>query len=341
MLDVTHSAAALHAAAELQAALAYPIALDGQDFLVTASIGVVLGNPAYRLADEMLRDADTAMYDAKRRGRACIALFDRNMHTKVARSMRLEQDLRQALVRKEFAVWYQPIVSFASGALLGFEALTRWENPREGVISPDEFIPLAEETGLISMLDLWVFRQACAQMQDWGERFPGAARLTINVNLSAKDFAYPEFSVAILSTLKETGFAATRLNVEITETAVVEHAQIAVPMLTALRAHGVGVYLDDFGTGYSSLTYLRDLPIDAVKIDRTFVRDAMGEGRGAILTGVIAIAHNLGLLVIAEGVEDEIQSARLRAFGGDRGQGYLYAPPIPAQEVEEKLLKSV
>ena len=306
---------------------------------MTASIGVVVGTPAYRLSDEVLRDADTAMYEGKRGGKAGIVLFNRKMHLKVARSMRLEQDLRQALDRKEFVVWYQPIVSLASGDLLGFEALVRWKNPTVGLIPPDEFIPLAEETGLISILDRWLLWQACAQMQDWGVRFPRATPLTINVNLSAKDLAHPEFGAAILSSLEETGLAAACLNVEITETAVIEHAQVAVPMLTTLRAHGIGIYLDDFGTGYSSLTYLRDLPIDAVKIDRAFVRDATGESGMAILAGIVDIAHKLNLVVIAEGVEDKIQSVHLRAIGCDRGQGYLYARPMTAQEVEEKLLE--
>lgn len=338
---VPQGAAAMRAAEALQAVLTQPIALDGQELVMSASIGIVLSSAAYTRPDELLRDADTAMYEAKRHGHAGVALFDRAMHARVTRAMRLEQDLRHALDRGEFALWYQPIVTLAEGALLGFEALVRWENPMLGIIPPDEFIRLAEETGLIGTLDRWVLKQACAQMQDWGVRFPGAAHLSVNVNLSGKDLAHPEFATAILSILEETGLAPARLHVEITETALIEHAHLAVPLLTTLRGQGVGVYLDDFGTGYSSLTYLRDLPIDAVKIDRAFVRDAMGESSEAILMGVVAIAHKLKLHVIAEGVEHETQAAHLRAIGCDGGQGYLYAPPRTVLEVEETLRQVV
>ncbi len=174
-------------------------------------------------------------------------------------------------------------------------------------------------------------------MQDWSVRFPDTAHLSLNINLSGKDLADPAIGAVILSTLRETGLSAARLNVEITETAVIEHASLAVPLLMALRAQGIGVHLDDFGTGYSSLTYLRGLPIDAIKIDRMFVRDAMGESGSAVLTGVVTIAHNLKLRVIAEGVEDEMHAAHLRALGCDRGQGYLFARPLTVREVEERL----
>jgi len=277
------------------------------------------------------------MYEAKRRGKACHSMFDAAMHERVKRFMRLEQHLRHAIDREELAVRYQPIVALTTGKLLGFEALVRWDTREMGVISPTEFIPLAEEAGLIGVLDRWVLHQACAQMRHWHTTFPAAAHLSINVNLSGKNLARPDFGSVILSTLAETAFPGERLNLEITETAVIEHAPLAVPMLESIRAQGVQVHLDDFGTGYSSLTYLRSLPIDALKIDRAFVQDAMREGGDAVLAGVVQIAHNLQLPVIAEGIEDATQAEHLRLLGCDRGQGYLYAPALTVEQVETQL----
>lgn len=335
--NVRDTAGAIDVAQHLHASLTQPFLLQYQEILCTASIGIVLNTDGYRRPEEMLRDADTAMYEAKGRGRGRHVLFDTTMHARVTRSLRLEQELRQAIERQEFILYYQPIVALADGELLGFEALVRWDHPTMGVVSPREFITLAEETGMIGALDRWVMREACSQLRRWQEQFPAAARIAVNINVSARDLANEGFVVMVLATLAETGLAAAHVNLEITESVLIEQAHLAIPILTAIHAQGIGIYLDDFGTGFSSLSYLRELPIDALKIDQSFTRDAMQSHGRAILAGIVEIAHTLQFPVIVEGIEDRVLMDHLRSIGCDRGQGYFYARPLTVEQAEALL----
>ncbi len=311
--------------------LRQPRTIAGEDFRSTASIGITTFPADGDDGETLLRNADTAMYRAKDNGRDHYQLFTPAMNQRVAERLSFEQSLRQALVRQELKVYYQPIIDVASGRAVAAEALVRWFHPSRGLIAPDEFIPLAEETGIILDIGEFVLRTATRQLVEWREQGIDLSRVTVNV--SARQLQQEDMVERVSRVLAETGIEPKRLQLEITEGAVLKNVDYAIAMLRELREMGVGLALDDFGTGYSSLTYLKRFPVDAVKIDRSFVRDLdQGAQDATIVSTVIGMANNLGLRVIAEGVETEQQLEFLRARRCAEYQGYLFSKPVPADE---------
>jgi len=323
---------AIQVAERAQRELMRPFNLNGHEVYTTASIGITLSTTDYDHPESVLRDADTAMYRAKENGKARYELFDKVMHARAVERLQLENDLRRAIERQEFHVYYQPIVSLDADRLAGFEALVRWEHPERGFISPAEFISTAEETGLIVELGQWVLHEACRQMHEWQWQNPAHRHLMMSVNLSAKQFTQPDLLGQIKRTLSETGLDPRCLKLEITESVVMENAETASTMLTQLRALGVHLSIDDFGTGYSSLSYLHRFPVNTLKIDRSFIsRMGAGDENTEIVRTIITLASNLGMKVIAEGVETLAQLTLLKEMKCEYGQGYLFSRPINAE----------
>ena len=329
--DLGDPSDAIRVVERLQQAIHDPVSVGGEEVYSTASIGIAFCSDRYDAAEEMLRDADTAMDAARAAGGARYQIFDRRMHERAVSRLQIESALRRAVEREEFRAYYQPVVSLATGQLAGFEALLRWEHPDRGIVEPGEFIPVAEETGLIHRLGRWILREACGQMARWSREIEGAGQLALSVNLSGRQIAEADLVPRVVDLLGETGLEPGRLTLEITESAVMQDAETAGERLAELRALGVGVSIDDFGTGYSSLSYLHRLPLTALKIDRTFVW-AMGPSarETTICQGIVALARGLGLTVIAEGIETEEQRAQIRELRCEYGQGYLFARPLPA-----------
>ncbi|MCP3904574.1 MAG: EAL domain-containing protein [Planctomycetes bacterium] len=320
--------------------LVEPFKLKGHEVTVSASIGVAISKPGPMTSASLLRDADIAMYRAKSAGKARYALFDRGMHGEAVKRLHLENDLRRAVERGQFHVIYHPIISLRTGAVDGLEALVRWEHPSRGTISPDEFIPIAEETGLIVPLGNWVLREACAQLGKWDEAGATSGKLCMNVNLSRRQLLEVSVIDDVRSALEDAGIDSERLNLEITESAIISDADAAEDQLAQIRRLGVQIQMDDFGTGYSSLSCLHRFPLDVVKIDRSFLA-TMAENRqyAAIIHGIVDIAHNLGMRVTIEGVETTDQLAQVLALDCDFAQGFLFSKPIAA-DATEKLLRS-
>lgn len=337
--DVVTPADALRVSDRLHTALQHPILLKGPEIFVTASIGIAIAASNDRQAADLLRDADTAMYRAKSQGTGQTVLFDEPMHLFAVAQLTLESELRRALERAELRVHYQPIVATGSGEVLGFEALARWEHSERGMVSPIEFIPLAEETGLINEIGNWVLTEACRQLQEWRQAFPERPDLSVSVNLSAKQFLQPDLVERIDAVIAATGVEPCHLVLEITESVLMHNPEAANKTLLELKARGVHLYVDDFGTGYSSLSYLQNFPFDALKIDRAFVsRLAPGIEEGEMVSTIIAIARNFRMSVIAEGVENDAQLERLVALGCRKAQGYYFSPPLPATAASSLLL---
>jgi diguanylate cyclase (GGDEF)-like protein/PAS domain S-box-containing protein len=319
------------AADRLMKALAPPFILGGKEVFTSVSIGIALSNTAYEQAEDMLRDADTAMYRAKSLGKARFEVFDADMRASVMARLQLETDLRGALEREEFRNFYQPIVSLDSGQIVGFEALLRWQHPTRGLIGPEEFILVAEETGLIRELGWWNLREACRQMSDWRTGPNGRADLIISVNLSAKQFLQPNLVVDIRKLLQELSLSPDALKLEITESAVMADPSAAVEMLQQIKSIGIHLAIDDFGTGYSSLSYLHRFPLDTLKIDRSFIREMQEDGEGMeIARTILPMANNLRLDVVAEGVETLEQVALLKQLHCKYAQGYYFSKPLSA-----------
>lgn len=317
--------------------LSMPFHLSGHEVFTTASIGIAISHSAYKQAEDLLRDADTVMYRAKALGKARCEIFDPTLHNQAKARLQLEIDLRRALERQELQVYYQPIVSLNNEKITGFEALVRWQHPQLGFISPAQFIPVAEETGLIILLDLWVLRQACRQLRTWQQQFP-LTPLIISVNISGKQLAQPDLVQKIEQILQETSFDARNLKLEITESVLVENAAAATAILKQLKALGIGLSIDDFGTGYSSLSYLHRLPIDTLKIDRSFVNDVdCDPEKMEIIRTVVGLAWNLSMDIVAEGVETKKQMYQLQALRCEYGQGYLFSKPVDSQKAEALL----
>ena len=336
LLDAFHDPAdAVSVAEKVQQAISAPFTLTNHEVVTTASIGVALSAPNYLEAEDIIRDADTAMYRAKDAGKARYEIFDTSMHTRALTLLRLENDLRRAVERQELCVHYQPIVSIADGALHGFEALVRWNHPERGIVLPDEFIPLAEETGLILPLGLSVLREACRQLREWQQRSAVDRNLIISVNLSGKQITQPDLTEKIQEVLRESEISPWHLKLEITETVVMENPELAAVTLAKLRGLGVRLSIDDFGTGYSSLSYLNRFPVDTLKIDRSFVvtMDRADENLQIVKT-IITLARNLGMQVIAEGVETEEQLNQLRALKCQYAQGYFFSRPMDAAQAD-------
>lgn len=325
----------------ISAALQAPFIVDGHEVFVTFSIGMTLSRSGQQDPRELLREADVAMYYAKHKGKARSAFFDASMNFRLLDRLSLESDLRRAVERGEFRVHYQPMIDLASGSISGVEALVRWEHPERGMIYPDEFIPLAEETGLIVEIGEWVLKEACRQAQGWEAVYQGSAPLTISVNLSAGQLLQPDLSETVARTLAETGMSPTSLQLEITESVLMQDVETAIRVLHELKSLGVQLAIDDFGTGYSALSYFKRFPFDVLKIDRTFVK-GLGEDKqdSAIVRTVIMLAKTLNLVVVGEGIETSTQLGQLQVLGCDRGQGYHFARPLPGEEVNE-LLRSI
>lgn len=321
---------AISVAERIQQALTRPFNLIGHEVYITASIGITLNNGNYTDPENVLRDADTAMYRAKEGGKARFELFDSTMHSHAVALLKLENDLRRAIERNEFEVYYQPIICLETDDLYGFEALIRWNHPERGLVSPDTFIPIAEETGLIVDIGKQVLYESCRQMREWHLSSPGKP-LSLSVNLSAKQFAQPDLIGQVKKILAETGLAAEYVKLEITESVVMKNAEIATAMLMQLCALGVNLSIDDFGTGYSSLSYLHRFPVKTLKIDRSFI-GRMGQGgeNSEIVRTINTLAQNLGMEVVAEGVETAEQLTQLKSMNCTLGQGYLFSRPLSA-----------
>src|SRR5690348_4793398 len=329
--DLKDPADANRAAERLMKALAPPFLLAGKEVFTSISIGIALSNSAYEEPEDMLRDADTAMYRAKSLGKARYEVFDADMRASVMARLQLETDLRGALERTEFRNFYQPIVSLDSGQIVGFEALLRWQHPTRGLLGPEEFILVAEETGLIRELGWWNLQEACRQMSQWRSR-PKGRDLVISVNLSAKQFLQPNLVEDIRKLLGKLSLAPDALKLEITESAVMADPSAAVEMLQQIKSIGIRLAIDDFGTGYSSLSYLHRFPLDTLKIDRSFIRDMQVGGEGMeIARTILPMANNLRLDVVAEGVETLEQVALLKQLHCSYAQGFYFSKPLSAE----------
>jgi diguanylate cyclase (GGDEF)-like protein/PAS domain S-box-containing protein len=334
--EVGHEEAAVEAAGRLEESFRAPLDFAGRALVIGLSIGVATSSSAQTGADDLLRNAELAMYAAKSAGRGRVEVFAPSMHESAAGRLGLDQDLRHAVARGELRLLLQPIVSVENGAIVGCEALVRWHHPIRGLVMPDTFIPLAEETGVVGDIDAWVLRTACARVAGW--RTSGLADLLLAVNVSGRDLGRGELVDWVSAALLEVGLPSQRLEVEITESAAVAQPAAALDELRRLRTAGVAVAIDDFGTGYSSLSKLATFPVDRLKIDRSFLVPIKSEGDDApLVAAMIGLAHRLGLSVTAEGVETEEQLAFLRRNGSDLLQGYLFSPPVTPERFEDLL----
>mgnify|MGYP002336244454 CR=1 FL=1 len=316
-------------AERILADMSEPFSLGGRDWYINASLGIAMGWPGRSTPGDLFREAEVALVRAKASGGPGFVLFQPEMSAATLERVELENDLRHALERDELRLHYQPLVDLATGRIVGTEALIRWEHPTRGLVPPLSFIPLAEDTGLIVPIGRWVLETACRQARAWLDERPDAP-LVMSVNLSPRQFAQPTLVAEISDILAETGLPPDRLELEITESLLLDESETSAAALRAIRELGVQLALDDFGTGYSSLSYLRRLPLDTIKIDRSFVDGIDGDNSNLpIVQAVIALAHGLGIEVVAEGIETAGQLARLRELMCDRGQGYYYARPQP------------
>ncbi|NET34927.1 MAG: EAL domain-containing protein [Cyanothece sp. SIO1E1] len=326
----------------LQKELTQPFILGDQEVFTTVSIGIALNENGYdQKPDDLLRDAHTAMYRAKALGKARHEVFATGMHAQAVTRLQLESDLRQAIKNQEFYLNYQPIISLKNARIAGFEALVRWQHPKRGSISPGEFIPVAEETGLIIPLGQWILRAACHQAHLWQQQFPMRPPLMISVNLSSRQFAQPDLVEQIEHTLKETHLEGQSLKIEITESMVMDNVEAAIDLLLQLKSLDLRLSIDDFGTGYSSLSYLHRFPLDTLKVDQSFVSQMAETGENAeIVRTIVMLGHNLGMDVIAEGIETSVQMKALQALGCEYGQGYFFAKPLSSEVAAALLGKS-
>lgn len=339
--DLTRASDATRIANRLQETMKQPFGIEGHEIYATVSIGIALSSTGYENPDDVVRDAEIAMHRAKAHGKACHEIFDSQMHVRAMARLQVETELHQALERQEFLLYYQPIVRLETGRLHGFEALIRWQKPGQDFMSPAQFIPIAEETGLIIPLGGWVLNEACCQMRLWQEQFPQHGPLQMSVNLSGKEFLQPNLVAKIDQVLQRTELSAECLKLEITESVIMDNASEATTMLEQLRALGAQISIDDFGTGYCSLSYLHTFPLDVLKVDRSFVsRMSDAPINAEIVRTIVVLAHNLGLEVIAEGVETAADVERLSELGCEYGQGYYFARPLTAEQATEALSRS-
>jgi predicted signal transduction protein with EAL and GGDEF domain len=318
----------------ITASMEQPFRLDGREVFVTVSVGIAVAVPGED-GNSLLSNADAAMYQAKGAGRARSVVFDESMHRSASARLDIESGLRQAIEQGELRLYYQPIVDVGTETTTGLEALLRWEHPERGIVSPLDFIPVAEDTGLIVPIGEWVLAEALTQVQSWREIVPGAEHISIAVNLSARQLLAPNLVTVVSDAIRTAGIPAGQVHLEITESVVMNDVEKSVKTLAALRRLGVRLAIDDFGTGYSSLNYLKRLPVDTLKVDRSFV-DGLGGSDPhdpSIVDAIISLARALDLDVVAEGVETERQLAELRRLGAQHAQGYLWSKPLRTDDV--------
>ncbi len=326
-------------AERIEEALSFPVNLAGAEVATSASMGIVTSSMAHEQPEQLLRSADMAMYRAKAAGRARYEMFDRAMHTDSLVRLQLETELRRAVERSEFRLHYQPLVSLRTGRITGLEALVRWEHPERGLLQPADFVPVAEETGLIVPVGRWVLNEACRQVIVWQNLRPRDVPLTIGINLSVKQFSQSDLIDQISRAIAQTGIAPHSLRLEITESAIIDKGNHATTVLSQIRQLGAQVYLDDFGTGYSSLSYLHGLPIDALKIDRMFVSSMDTDEKSLrLVRTILTLARIVGVRAEAEGISTAEQLRELRSLNCEQGQGYLFSAPIPGEAVADLLM---
>jgi diguanylate cyclase (GGDEF)-like protein/PAS domain S-box-containing protein len=326
---------AIHFAKRIMNKMTTAVSVDGIDVFTSASIGIALNGERYERPEDILRDADTALYQAKTEGRGRFSVFDTALHQRALQLLQLETELRRAIERKEFRIYYQPIVSLANGSLHGFEALLRWQHPERGLLTPDDFLALSEEVGLLVRISEWILKESCQQLRTWQKQASANMALTVAVNLSQTQFLQPMLREQVSLALASSGLEARCLCLEVSEEVIADQAT-AARILKELDGLGVQLHLDDFGTGYSSLNMLQHPPIDVVKIDRSFVApitDAASE-KSAIVRSILSLAGELGKEVVAEGIETAEQAERLLAWGCQYGQGYHFAEPLTVKDVE-------
>jgi diguanylate cyclase (GGDEF)-like protein/PAS domain S-box-containing protein len=335
--DIESSEFATKVARRLQRELRPPFILAGNEIYAPASCGIVFDTGKYEHPGEIIRDADTAMYHAKEKGRAQFQVFDPRLHAKIRELHQLETDLRKSINRQEFELHYQPIVSMDSGAVIGVEALVRWNHPTRGMIAPDTFIPIAEETGLIIPIGRWVLKEACCDLMRWQKRIRNRPPLFMSVNISSKQFLRPNLLEEIEQILSENGLPPEQLKLEITETALMENKEVTLPLIEQLKKSGIKIVIDDFGTGYSSMSYLQQLPIDTLKVDRSFISkmSRTADENKKIVETIIALAHQLNMNVVAEGVETREQHSVLSGMKCQHAQGFLFSRPLHKEKMEE------
>ncbi len=340
MDDIRQVSDVSHAVQRVRDQFLLPMNLDGREVFSTASIGVALSAPGYQTAEDLLRDADTAMYRAKSGGEGRHEVFDKSMHEQAVRLLKIETDLRRAIERKELRLHYQPIMSLHTGLLAGFEALVRWQHPDLGLLSPNEFVPVAEQSNLIIGVTQAVLQEACAQAQIWRAQFPPDFQFSISVNVPARYLMKPDLVQDISALIADCNLPPEYLRLEMTESGIMEDPETASHALSRLSEIGVKTYIDDFGTGYSSLSYLSNLPVHALKIDRDFVSKLdVDERNSMIVRSVVALAHNLGLKVIAEGVETPRQLDYLKALKCQFGQGFLFSPARDSEQATKFIVE--
>ncbi|MEB3887179.1 EAL domain-containing protein [Lyngbya sp. CCY1209] len=327
---------------EIRKQVQQPILLGhpNPEVLTTLSIGIALSSMGYESHEDLLRDADTAMYRAKSQGQGRHAIFTRTMHEQVRRRLQIETDLRYALKREELRLHYQPIVCLQTRRIVGAEALVRWQHPTRGFISPSQFIPVAEETGLISALGEWVLRQACLEVRQWRALAPASAPF-VSVNLATQQLNHPQIVETVRGLLETTGCPPEAVKFELTESAIASDAEIAVTTLKQIKDLGIQLCIDDFGTGHSSLSRLSRFPIDTLKIDRSFIQGiGASDNRSKIAQAIVNLAQTLEMTTIAEGIETPEQLSQLRRWGCDRAQGFWLAKPVPAETFKQFLIKN-
>jgi diguanylate cyclase (GGDEF)-like protein/PAS domain S-box-containing protein len=337
--DINAEIDATRVAERINKELAQPFFLHDHEVFATVSVGIALSSSHYDRPEDMLRDADTAMYRAKANGRSRHQVFDVDMHQRAVSLLRLETDLRRAIERHELVAYYQPIVDLETNSLRGFEALARWKHPTRGMIMPDVFIPVAEETGQISAFGDWMLAEACRQMRVWQDRYPRNPPLHISVNISTRQLAHANVPDQVERILNETGLDASSLTLEITESALMQNLTTSAAVIQRLHAMAVRLHIDDFGTGYSSLSYLQNFPIHTLKVDKSFVT-RMGDApkQGEIVRAIVSLAHNLGMEVTAEGVETPDQADTLHSLNCTSAQGFLFSRPVPADQAERIII---
>ena len=325
----------VNVAKRLQTNISEPLNIDNYEVFTTASIGISVSGSVPQKAEDFLRDADAAMYRAKESGKARYEIFDRKMHVQNMNLLQVETDLRHAVERNEFEVFYQPIVDLTTGQVNEFEALIRWRHPVHGLVEPNEFIHVAEEAGLIIPIGNWILEESCRQIAEWQRRFDRP--LSISVNLSAKQLMHPTLIAQVRDILFYSHLAPGQLKLEVTESTIMEHSERSLRVVSDLYALGVSLSTDDFGTGYSSLSYLHRFPFERLKIDRSFINLMDDEKSGAIVKTILMLGENLNIEVVAEGIETASQLEKLRSLGCTAGQGYLFSRPIAREAAEEFL----